>query len=229
MDIVHCLKYASQTHDVSEADYTLFFRYSLKCHFGLHASWIVITYECEEKWHKNLKSRVQSTPETSCILSTVSTMVNVERQMCNMRKCNRTTGSFNRPAFCASSTTMQARKQFRNSWWSGESTHFLGLVVRIYVNTMPRELQSHWSFYAMAEVVSYVPVWVVTGDGRFHYWPGYLQRTNMLASNSYLQSSTSLLWRQATPELKQRRLIQLPVTLRCHRAYSFIRTSFLNL
>jgi hypothetical protein len=134
----------------------------------------VIADECEEKWHKNLKSRVQPTPETSCILSTVSKMVNVERKKSNMRKCNSTTGSINRPVFSASSTAVQPRNQFRTIWWSAESTHFPGLAVRVYVNTMPRELQSHWSFYSMAQVVSYVPVWVVTGDGRFHHWPGYL-------------------------------------------------------
>jgi len=38
-------------------------------------------------------------------------------------------------------------------------------------------------FYSMAKVVSYVPVWVVTGDGKFQHWPGYPQRTTMLASD----------------------------------------------
>jgi len=75
----------------------------------------------------------------------VSTTVNVERKKTNMRNCSRTTGSIKRPTFSAPSTATQARKQFQNSWWSTESTHFPGLVVRIYVNTMPCELQSHWS------------------------------------------------------------------------------------
>ena len=142
----------------------------------------MVTNECEE----NLKSGVQPTPETSCTLSTVSTMVNVERKKSNMRKCNRTTGSINRPAFSAPSTAMQARNQFRTIWWSAESTHFPGLVLRIYVKTMPRELQSHWSFYSIAKVASYVPVWGSRVMADFITDQDTFQRTTMLASNSLL-------------------------------------------
>jgi hypothetical protein len=187
----------------------------------------VSTDECEEKWHKNLKSGVQPTPETSCILSTVSTMVNVEIKKSNTRKCNRTTGSINRPAFSASSTAMQARNQFRTIWWSAESTHFPGLAVRIYVNTMPRELQS-------LEIL-------FNGEGSFlpsslsgHGWWQISSLTGIPSNEPpcwlltlYLQSSTRPLWRHVTPKLKQCRLTQLPLTLRCHRTYSFIRPSFL--
>jgi hypothetical protein len=185
-------------------------------------------YECEWKWDKNLKSGLQPTPETSCILSMVSTMVNAERNKSNTRKCNCTTGSVNWPVLSASSTALQARNQLWNIWWSGESTHFSGLVVLIYANTMLRELQS-LELLSNSEVsFFYVPVWVVSHDGRFRNWPGYLQRTAMLASThySYLRLRTRLLWHHVTPELNQCRLIQLLVWLKCNRTY-FIR-SFLQ-